>query len=79
MAVACALVDVGLANVMRATETAEAEAAKVRGQLDTGRDETTMNCPKCDTEMVFAVEGTDIVAFCPKCEPFRKSNFVWSE
>ena len=79
MAVACAIVDAGLANDVCATETAEAEAAKVRGQLGSGRDETTMNCPKCDVEMVFAVEGTDIVAFCPKCEPFRKSNFVWSE
>ena len=42
MAVACALVDVGLANDVCATETAEAEAAKVRGQLGSGRDETAM-------------------------------------
>ena len=43
MAVACAIVDAGLANDVCATETAEAEAAKVRGQLGSGRDETTMS------------------------------------
>ena len=32
-----------MANGVCATETAEAEAAKVRGQLGSGRDETTMS------------------------------------